>query len=241
MDLDSSQVYDVLVKKDVKLLFHANTIGTSKTFLENGGLLSRQYAEAKQLFQTPQKSDSKDKELGIYNDVFLDGVNVSLSVLNYNFYGPVLFGFELELLRAGILGTVRVTKMNPVHWTKSMTPDACYFNSVEELEKLYRKRNVGHHIMLTTLNGFFPFQDKYLRGIQVDLPGGKVITSSGEKIPYEDSIIQYFGDDLDRLGIPRKKLMFRDEVWLKGKYTILHTFGRKRFLEFFQRKPEHRI
>ena len=54
---------EVLKNKKVHYLYHANTVVTAITFLENNGLYSRQAVEDKGLFQTPQVSDETDKFL----------------------------------------------------------------------------------------------------------------------------------------------------------------------------------
>ena len=43
--MTGSDVYDVLQTKGVNILYHANTVTTSCTFLRIGGLASRGYVE----------------------------------------------------------------------------------------------------------------------------------------------------------------------------------------------------
>lgn len=59
--MTNSAIKKILVDKEIKHLYHANTVMTACTFLENGGLLSRGYVEENGLRQTSQGSDSKDK------------------------------------------------------------------------------------------------------------------------------------------------------------------------------------
>ena len=76
--LNGDILADFLKKRGFSTLCHVNTAATSLTFLRNGGLLSRQYIEdhAMTCFQTMQKSDDKDKEFGIFNDIFFDVKNI---------------------------------------------------------------------------------------------------------------------------------------------------------------------
>jgi hypothetical protein len=67
------------------------------TFIEAKALLSRHYVEVNGLLQTPQYTDEKDKSLGIWDSVFLDGYDLHLP-FGVNYYGPVLFVMKLDLL-----------------------------------------------------------------------------------------------------------------------------------------------
>lgn len=57
-------------KEDV-YLYHGNSVITSLSFILNKKLFSRKYGEDNAISQTFQKSDDKDKEQDIYNDIFL--------------------------------------------------------------------------------------------------------------------------------------------------------------------------
>lgn len=50
--MTNEEIKSILKEKEVKHLYHANTVATACTFLENGGLLSRGYVEDHDLFQT---------------------------------------------------------------------------------------------------------------------------------------------------------------------------------------------
>ena len=62
---DAQELIDVLRGIGATGLYHANSVTTSSTFLEQGGLLSRKFVEDRGLNQTAQYSDSNDKKLGI--------------------------------------------------------------------------------------------------------------------------------------------------------------------------------
>lgn len=56
-----AEVKKVLIHKGVTELFHVNSVITSLTFIDNGGLLSRETVEEYNLPQTDQQSDDIDK------------------------------------------------------------------------------------------------------------------------------------------------------------------------------------
>jgi hypothetical protein len=130
------EVHEVLKSKGVKWLYHANTVATSCSFLEQGALLSRGYVEEHGLIQTAQSSDAIDKKFGIWNCVFLDHVDIHGRAgrkVGPNAYGPVLFKLPVDVLLALPAGSeVKVTRMNPVYWSEAqadggrwyLTPDA---------------------------------------------------------------------------------------------------------------------
>ncbi|MBK8653103.1 MAG: hypothetical protein IPN20_04190 [Haliscomenobacter sp.] len=91
VDLCAREAHRILKSKGVTHLHHANTVTTSKSFLENKALLSREYIEANNLFQTGQDSDRKDKKFGIHGFVFLDGKDLASYFSRPNHYGPILF------------------------------------------------------------------------------------------------------------------------------------------------------
>lgn len=70
MKLKNRELYELFEEKGVKNLFHANTVATSITFLEEGGLLSRDWVERNERYQTPQSSDDVDKLFDVFDDVF---------------------------------------------------------------------------------------------------------------------------------------------------------------------------
>lgn len=62
MELNARAVQSVLQQKGVDALYHANTVQTACTFLNQGHLLARGVVAAKGLPQTSQQSDKLDKE-----------------------------------------------------------------------------------------------------------------------------------------------------------------------------------
>lgn len=130
--LNAKEVYDLLKKKGVKHLHHANTVRTSLTFIKEKALVSRHYVEANGLVQTSQYTDSKDKRLGIWDSVFLDGYDLHKAYA-INHYGPVLFLMKLDLLLDSQFQNVRVTRTNPSKWPFKPS----FHESVNDVDEKY--------------------------------------------------------------------------------------------------------
>jgi len=136
-------------------LFHANTVRTSKTFIEHGAILSRKYIEDHELNQTPQKSDQIDKKFEIWDLIF-----------------------SLDLLQKVSIPSVRITRKNPIYWRDEDTEEMKYYMSTDEFKSDFKSgnklRDGGNHIILSTLSGKLPFDDT-LFGIQIDNPGASCL------------------------------------------------------------------
>lgn len=132
--IDSKLLYEVLKAKNVANFHHANTVKTSLSFIANDALLSRGYVEQYDLIQTPQYTDDKDKKLGIWDSVFLDGLDLHKKYATRNRYGPVLFHIALDILLQAEFSKVRVTKSNPESW---QSVDGNFYDNIEDIEKNY--------------------------------------------------------------------------------------------------------
>lgn len=162
------EIKEVLLKRGVQKLYHANTVATSITFLSNGGLLSRGAVEERQLFQTFQNSDSTDKEYGIWNDIFFDSVDIHERAKNVNQYGPVTFVYSIDLLDDLQGKTVKITKDNPVYWDGTSEDDR-YFTNLAELLFQYQKGSFGQHLTICDMCNPLPFLP-HLKEIILDDP-----------------------------------------------------------------------
>ncbi|HTJ53342.1 MAG TPA: hypothetical protein VL443_28000 [Cyclobacteriaceae bacterium] len=140
-DLSSEPMLEVLIAKGITNFFHANTVLTSYTFLEHSNLLSRKFIEDNELRQTPQYTDDIDKKYNIYNDIFMDTVDIHERARRRNNYGPILFVFPLNILSTLKISFVRFTKKNPSKWNDDDLPTDRYFHSVEEFKNGYSKGN----------------------------------------------------------------------------------------------------
>lgn len=179
MLLNGKEVHDVLVRKGVTYLHHANTVRTSCSFLKLKGLASRGCVEMMSLDQTPQLTDQIDKRYGIWNDVFTDGVDVHRRggrKKGANHYGPVLFKLPLSVLRALPPGSsVMVTRKNPYNWHDGEPDSARYFENIAQLgadptDGGYRHGDFGHHIVIRVPSGILPFSSAPI-SIELDEPG----------------------------------------------------------------------
>ncbi len=132
MNLDSVDLASFLEEKGVDFLFHANTLRTSLSFIEAGGLLSRGDVERLNLQQTPQRSDPVDKKFDVWNDIFLDTIDLHGYFPRENIYGPITFKFRSSLIRdAGL--NFQVLKSNPERWVPGEPEANRRFGFVNEL------------------------------------------------------------------------------------------------------------
>lgn len=166
--MNAAEVKSVLKLHRVNNLYHANTVVTALTFLNNGGLMSREYVEKNGYPQTIQESDELDKEWDIYNDVFFDSVDIHERIKNVNFYGAVTFEYSLDLLDSLSGYDVLVTKNNPVHWEKGSSLESRYFLDIEELKSGFTKGSFIQHITVKNAE-IIPFD--YLERIIIENPG----------------------------------------------------------------------
>lgn len=169
MKLDNLELYNYLSEQGIKHLYHANTVTTACTFLLNGGLLSRGAVESRGLKQTSQSSDPIDVNFNVWNDIFLDSVDLHGLFPRQNYYGPVLFKYSLEILKYPNLPDVFITKDNPIRWDISMDDEEKYFQSIDELENNYKKGSYEEMITLRNTFEILPFEN-YLEEVILDNP-----------------------------------------------------------------------
>ncbi len=169
MELDATQILDVLKGKDVTVLCHANTLQTACTFLRQGLLMARGVVEDRGLAQTRQKSDGSDKKHGIWYDIFVDAFDIHEKLHRINAYGPVLFVLDVDLLSKPEMPPVWVTKLDPLHWDKG-APSERYFAAIEEFRQHYRKHHAENQFMLRHIGGTMRLAPD-LKKIVVDDPG----------------------------------------------------------------------
>lgn len=170
--MNGPDLVSILKRKKIHKLYHANTVTTSCTFLEVGGLASRGYVEQRGLKQTAQPSDPTDKQFCIWHDVFVDTDDFHARMGYVNFYGPVLFILDVEVLNALPAGTeVRATKLNPYpKWSANDTNGDRYFLTSADVEADLVKGRTDHIIMLRTPNAILPFPATPFE-IVIDDPG----------------------------------------------------------------------
>jgi len=172
--MNGPEVFGALTTHRVTHLHHSNTVATSCTFLSKGVLASRGWVEYFKFPQTPQLSDDLDKKYGIWNDVFMDGVDIHSRASRRNFYGPVLFEFPVDILLRLPAGTeVFVTKKNPTNWIDGEPDGARWYASAAELQAGYTFGDFGKHIVFRNAQWSLPFLSNPV-AIILDDPKGKL-------------------------------------------------------------------
>ena len=170
--MQGTDVHTVLKRIGATHVHHANSVRTSSTFLEQGGLLSRGFVEVNGLKQTAQSSDEIDKKYGIWHSVFVDHVDIhdrGGRKKGPNQYGPVLFQFDVDILLGLPTGTeVHVTKLNPVRWYDSLPDDKRWFQSVEELSTSISFGDFDKMLVIQTPLGKLDFPNRQARTILDD-------------------------------------------------------------------------
>lgn len=232
-DLNPKDVYTVLKNKKISNLYHANTISTSITYLKEKNLLSRKYADDNNLNQTEQYSDELDKKYGIWDDIFLDALDIHEYLRRPNLYGPFLFSFNLELLNSGIVSFIRITKKNPVNWKDGETEDDWYYSNLEEFENSYLKGNkyqdVGKMFILKGLNGKLPLKP-YLNKFILD--NSNIIVNYNNVGTYLSEILttkftevfeQYGYNEIEK-QLRHKTAIINCSCWNKYKYISKNDF-----------------
>ncbi len=168
MKLDNHELHDLLVEKDINYLYHANTVATSISFIEAGGLVSRGGIENLSLYQTSQMSDELDKKFDVWNDVFLDTTDLHGFFPRQNLYGPALFKISISFLLEN-KHNIWITKDNPKYWNDRLKMSEKYFSSVDELREDWEKYEQQRK-MITIKNELNPILFDYLKRVIVDNP-----------------------------------------------------------------------
>jgi hypothetical protein len=168
MQIPSKTVYEVLKSRDVRCLYHANSVLNSCHFLRAGALLSHGAVEERGLCQTPQTSDEGDKKFGIWFDVFADSVDIHNRAKRANAYGPVLFVLDVELISKAYTGKVWVTKLNPTKWDGRKHEER-WFVSATDLKHGFQKGTFDQMIVFRQCDGQLSIRE-CLREIILDDP-----------------------------------------------------------------------
>lgn len=175
MVLNNADVMQVLREKGVAQLFHANSVLTACTFLEHGHLLSRARVQSRGLRQTPQSSDEIDKKFGIFDDIFLDGIDIHARARTKkapNEYGPVLFVFRMDSVFAdrALQATLRITRTNPIYWTNEQAEKDRYYSTAQEFASEYRYGDFQKMLTFRVPDGQLTLAPS-LQQIVIDDPG----------------------------------------------------------------------
>lgn len=180
MKLDNSELFDFFVENEILALYHANTVSTSITYFQTGGLLSRGAVTNLGLSQTPQSSDPADKVLGVWDDVFIDTTDLHSFFNRENHYGPVLFELDRNLILDKSF-EIWITKNNPIYWNTNTPMTDRYFSDVNELRQKW-KTIERQRMMITIRNNATPILFNYVRKIIVDDPKREIL-HAGQNVP----------------------------------------------------------
>jgi hypothetical protein len=176
--VNPKELYEFFVSKNLKYFFQANTVRTSCTFIEQKGLMSREFVEYKGLTQTPQSSDEIDKKFDVWNDIFLDLFDLHGYFPRQNLYGLVCFIVDNRFLIDNEFNNIVITKTNPIYWDKSMNDDDKYYSTVKEYadefeENIRRKCIQQKMVTIHNTHKKIPLE-KYLVKILLDNPLVKI-------------------------------------------------------------------
>lgn len=178
LQVSPKELYDFMSGKGYKYFFHANTVRTSCTLIHQGGLLSRGEIETRKLPMTSQTSDNLDKLFDVWNDIFLDIIDLHGYFPRQNLYGPVCFKISSEFLLDEYLPNICITKDNPIYWKQGMPDTEKYYLSVSEYVSEFDEnmRNGTIQTKMFTIRNTaqcIPFKE-YLAEIILDNPTVKV-------------------------------------------------------------------
>lgn len=132
MKINNKSLHQFFTEKGITHFYHANSLATASSFIKENGLLSRGCVEGKGLFQTTQTSDEIDKKYDVWDDIFIDTVDLHGHFPRQNLYGPVLFRFNIDFLLEDTV-EIWITKNNPVYWDENTTTEEKYFQGVNEV------------------------------------------------------------------------------------------------------------
>lgn len=171
MDIPSIDVFDALAGKGITELHHANSVATACQFIRTRSLLSRGNVERLKVAQTPQVSDKADKAYSIWFDVFLDSVDIHNRASRANAYGPILFVFDINIIKNNGTGRIWVTKKNPTKWTDEPEKNR-WFQNKADIEGNFVIGRFDQMVVLRHCGGELPFK-KHLKKIVLDDPKHK--------------------------------------------------------------------
>lgn len=240
--LSSKALYKILKEKDVKNLFHANTVATSLTFISSNALLSRFQVEMDGLSQSFQRSDAKDKRYDVWDHIYLDGTDHHKKYFQPNFYGPVLFIFSLEILASPSFQNVFILRTNPHFWTDKTTEEEKFYKNIDEVNSNYlTNKGNDSQIMFTFRHSAYELKlNKFLIGIGIDEPKIILKMRSGNEMLAGDYIRAVIETAMQENGIGHLPLLKRHERrmdWCRchAEYNWMYHFNKREFLRRFSR------
>jgi hypothetical protein len=167
-----SEIYEILKDIGVTHLHQANSVTTSCTYLQQGGIVSRGFAEDHRLQQSAQPTDELDRKYGIWNTIFVPHVDIhdrQGQTKAPNIFGPVLFVLDLDiLLRLPPGAEVRVTKRSPAYWYDTESDTARWFQNAEEVAQNLSTDEIHKMPSIQSPSGRIDFPNRRVRIILDD-------------------------------------------------------------------------
>lgn len=141
MELEPEHIHNILKRKNVKYLYHADTVLTSQNFIKKDALISRENLEQSNSIFSVQKSDNIDKQYGINNFNYLDPADLSVEFGRPNLYGPVLFVFNVDIVLHPDFQPFKIYKTNPINWSPQTSEEQKYYQSENEFDSSFKQGN----------------------------------------------------------------------------------------------------
>ncbi|WP_290243266.1 hypothetical protein [Pedobacter aquatilis] len=240
--ISSKSLYKILKEKGVEHLFHANTVATSITLIKAKSLISRYQVEKDNLSQSFQRSDEKDKKYDVWDHIYLDGTDHHKKYSQSNFYGPVLFIFDLELLASPSFPKVHIMRTNPHFWTDNTTEDEKFYNNIDDVNENYlTKTGNDAQIMFTFRHRGYDLKlNKYLHAIGIDEPKIILKMNTGDEMNAGDYIRTVIKKAMEENGIGHIPLLRRHQKpidWCRchAQYNWMYHFNKNEFRRRFSR------
>ena len=242
--LNPAEIYELLRAKGVTNLYHANTVTTAQTFIEEDSLLSRYFVEQHHLEQTAQSTDEMDQTLGLWDDVFLDGFDLHQRSSEPSSFGPVLFVMKLELLLRRDLGELSATRWNPSYWKYHPNWEDRYIMELSELEDHYLAPGVdpARIVFTFTKSERKITLSKFLYQIILDEPYCSIQNGSNTNFIITKQVQSALRSTMDRNGLTDIPLILRHASSVKPtcncteQYQKLYTDNLGEFVKRF--KPQ---
>lgn len=230
-ELSAKSLYYILERKKVEYLYHANTVATSITFINNDALMSRKFVEEHGLGQTPQASDELDKKYDVWDHVFVDGLDLHNKYNRNNSYGPVLFRLKLAILLSPAITGVYITRNNPLYWKDSMPLEQRYYSNIEEFEQDYLtgKMKVDARIMITIRSPDRRIKLKgWLDSVILDKPTRLILLPNSARIAVGNYAFEKIKEAMQQNGLGHIPLTIRHDgeslfkCWCVVNYTNMN-------------------
>jgi hypothetical protein len=218
MRLNNQELYDFFLEKEILVLYHANTVKTSITYFQQNGLISRGAVDTLGLLQTEQTSDEADQILNVWNDIFLDSTDLHTLFGRQNYYGPVLFELDINLIQNTDYD-IWITKNNPIYWNVDSSNEERYFQNVEELRTEWDNYDIQKK-MITIRNNSTPTLFDYVRKVIVDDPRVKIADGKEGHIHLFNETFKLIKERIPNNHILKGKFITRkcDYCWCRDNY-----------------------